>query len=69
MDNIKKITVTGMTCNHCKSSVENASMSIKGVESANADINSGELTLKGEMIDLSQLKEKIESLGYGLKQS
>ncbi len=69
MDNIKKITVTGMTCNHCKSSIENASMSIEGVESADADLKSGELTLKGKLFDLSQLKEKIESLGYSVKQS
>lgn len=67
MMNITTINVTGMTCNHCKASVENGALSIEGVESANADIKSGELILKGNSFDLSRIKEKIESLGYRTK--
>ncbi len=59
-----KIIVKGMTCNHCEANVENGIISLEGVDSAKADQVSDRVVLSGENIDLQQIKEKVESLGY-----
>lgn len=59
-----KIKVTGMNCNHCKMNVENALKKIKGINSVLADVNSGEVTLSGDQINLDQVKSAIENTGY-----
>ena len=64
MSNIQKIKVEGMTCNHCKASVENGLSSLEGITSASADIVSGDVVIDGDNIDTSLVREKIESLGY-----
>jgi uncharacterized membrane protein YraQ (UPF0718 family)/copper chaperone CopZ len=62
--NDMKIIVKGMTCNHCKSTVEENVRTIHGVESVNADIVNDTVTLEGEGFDLEEVRRKIESLGY-----
>jgi hypothetical protein len=59
-----KVKVTGMHCNHCKIRVENSLSRISGIKSATADIVNGEVSLKGENIDLEQVKSSIENTGY-----
>jgi uncharacterized membrane protein YraQ (UPF0718 family)/copper chaperone CopZ len=63
MENLEVI-VTGMTCNHCKATVENGVRDVEGIETAEANINSGKLRISGEKIDLEKVREKVESLGY-----
>ncbi|MFO7721958.1 MAG: permease [Bacteroidales bacterium] len=63
--NMKKIAVTGMTCNHCKTTVENAVKAMPGVTGAEADIQAGVLSIESSDPDLVKIREKIESLGYG----
>ncbi len=58
------VIVNGMTCNHCKANVENAARSVKGVESAEADIVANRLVLEGEDINLDEVKSRIEEVGY-----
>jgi uncharacterized protein len=60
----KRIKVAGMNCNHCKISVETGLKKVRGVQLAIADIINGEVALKGDAIDLTQVKEAIENLGY-----
>ncbi len=66
MRNIE-IIVKGMTCSHCKATVENNVREIVGVESVNADLASGKVSMSGENIDLARIRETIERLGYEYK--
>jgi copper chaperone CopZ len=59
-----KIIVKGMTCNHCEANVENGIRSLEGIDSAKADQVSERVVLSGEHIDLDQIREKVEGLGY-----
>jgi copper ion binding protein len=36
-----KLNVSGMTCNHCVSTVQNALQNVQGVRSARVDLESG----------------------------
>ena len=68
MKNITRMKVEGMTCNHCKSNVENGAKSVAGVTEAVADLATGELTISGEAVDLGKIKTSIEALGYKVNQ-
>ena len=60
----KTVIVGGMTCNHCKMTVENNLNSLDKINSVSADIGNGHVQLSGEGIDLQKVKEKLDSLGY-----
>ena len=60
----KTIKVSGMTCNHCKANVENNLAAIEGIENIKVDLESGKVMLEGDHIDLTEVKEKIEGIGY-----
>ncbi|MCX6253126.1 MAG: permease [Bacteroidia bacterium] len=62
--NIKTIWVGGMTCNHCKSNVENSIKSIQGVKDVNVDLTTGKVNITGDSFDLGKIKSGIESIGY-----
>ena len=59
-----EIIVKGMTCNHCKSTVENNVAALEGIDSADANLSDEKVTIHGENIDLEKVKEKVEGLGY-----
>jgi uncharacterized membrane protein YraQ (UPF0718 family)/copper chaperone CopZ len=59
-----RIIVKGMTCNHCKATVEQNIGKIPGIISVDAELTSGKVHLSGENFDLSEVQLKIESLGY-----
>jgi uncharacterized membrane protein YraQ (UPF0718 family)/copper chaperone CopZ len=63
MNNIE-VTVKGMTCNHCKATVENNVTAMEGIESAEANLSTEKVRIQGENVDLEKVKKKIESLGY-----
>jgi uncharacterized membrane protein YraQ (UPF0718 family)/copper chaperone CopZ len=58
------VSVKGMTCNHCKATVEENIGKIPGIKSVNADIVSGKVKLTGDKFDLDQIRFKVESIGY-----
>jgi uncharacterized protein len=62
-----KFKVSGMNCNHCKINVENNLKKIAGIQIAVADLMHGEVTLKGEDIDLEKVKSAVESIGYSFE--
>lgn len=62
-----KISVTGMTCSHCKATVEKRISSIQGITHVNADPERNEVTLSGEGFDLEKVKDAVESSGYVFK--
>lgn len=59
-----EVIVQGMNCNHCKRNVETNLMTIGGVRSANADLATGKVTLQGENMDNTAIKNTIEKIGY-----
>lgn len=64
--NMKELTVivNGMTCNHCKATVEENIGKVSGIKSVSADIISGKVKLTGDNPDLDQIRIKVESIGY-----
>lgn len=59
-----KVKVMGMTCNHCKMNVEKQVKGIDGVENAAVDLASATVTIQGSKLDLVQIKNSVESIGY-----
>ena len=59
--------VSGMTCSHCKESVESAAYSIDGVDSVHVDLSTGDLTIIGNSFNDSAIKEKIKDRGFTVK--
>jgi len=61
------VKVEGMTCNHCKTNVENGLNALAGIAVENIDLQNSTVKIKGTMLDDSQIKNTIESLGYSYK--
>ena len=61
------INVDGMTCSHCKESVESAIYSFSGVASASVDLLTGNVIVVGSGLDETALKEKITAKGFSTK--
>ena len=59
--------VEGMTCNHCRQSVEDAALSVEGVDSASVDLAKKKLAVSGKNIDTEKIRSSISSLGYEVK--
>lgn len=62
-----EMTVEGMTCGHCKESVENVVNSFSGVEEFSVDLTSGKVIMTGIDIEIELIKEKIISRGFSIK--
>jgi copper chaperone CopZ len=63
MKNIE-IKVKGMTCNHCKATVENNVKAMEGIQDVEANLFTEKVSISGENIDLDKVRVKVESLGY-----
>ena len=59
-----RLTIDGMTCEHCAGSVRRALTESRGVETARVDLKKGEAVVTGGDLDVSLLIEAVESLGY-----
>lgn len=61
-----KLQVKGMTCNHCKVSVEKAMKDIDGVQSAEVHLEKGTVTVTydPEKVDFDHFTEAIDEAGY-----
>ncbi|KAA0956057.1 MULTISPECIES: copper chaperone CopZ [Planococcaceae] len=62
----KTLDVRGMTCGHCKISVEGALKGLEGVSAAEVDLNSGkvEVTYDESKVSSENMKEAVEEQGY-----
>lgn len=58
--------VEGMTCNHCKNSVEKNVSQLNGILSVIADPQSNTVRIEGE-VDENVLKSTLEELGFHLR--
>jgi copper chaperone len=63
----KNYTVDGMTCGHCKASVEEEIGEITGVTSVTAELSTGTVTVTGEDIDDSAVVEAVAEAGYSIR--
>jgi hypothetical protein len=62
-----EMIVEGMTCGHCKESVESVVNGFSGVEEASVDLLSGKVIVSGIEIDEAAIKEKITARGFLVK--
>lgn len=67
MKSIQVYTVEGMTCNHCKATVEKGIRELDASGEIFADPSSNELRLSSVSIPEDALRQKVESLGYTFK--
>lgn len=58
------LVVKGMTCSHCKDSVETAANSCEGVEETIVDLATGQVTILGKGFESKVIKEKIINRGF-----
>jgi uncharacterized membrane protein YraQ (UPF0718 family)/copper chaperone CopZ len=63
-ENIFKYRVEGMTCDHCKASVEKGLMALDGVSDVLADRGKGQVRIQAESLTEDLIKDTIEQLGY-----
>jgi uncharacterized membrane protein YraQ (UPF0718 family)/copper chaperone CopZ len=61
---IKVIKVKGMTCNHCKATVENGIKGLPGIKNVDINLQQEQVTISAEQIDLVLVKSTVENLGY-----
>lgn len=61
--NTIELKVDGMTCNHCKTSVEKALKSVAGVNNAEVDLQTGTAKVYGNA-PLDKLVEAVQEEGY-----
>jgi uncharacterized membrane protein YraQ (UPF0718 family)/copper chaperone CopZ len=62
----KKYNIGGMTCNHCRMTVENALAKLPDVQSVKVDLQNGVAYIEGNP-DESAVQQTVESLGYEFK--
>ncbi len=62
--NNKLVIVNGMSCNHCKNSVEKHIGALQNITTAKVNLEQKLLQIEGENINLELIKKEIESLGF-----
>ncbi|WP_115863126.1 heavy-metal-associated domain-containing protein [Halorussus litoreus] len=59
----RTITVEGMSCGGCEENVENALRDLPGVSDAEADNETGNVTVEGDATD-EEISTAVEDAGY-----
>lgn len=62
-----KIQIKGMTCNHCKANVERTLGSMKNLSKVEVNLENGSAAIEGTDINLDEIKNKINEIGYEYK--
>ena len=60
-----RIRISGMTCQHCKKTVEDGLLDLEGIHTVRVDLERGEAAIAGETIHLDEISGKLDALGYG----
>ena len=63
-NDILQYRVEGMTCDHCKATVENGLKDLRGVKEVMADRANNLVSVQAESITEQQIRETIERMGY-----
>lgn len=61
---IRSYEVRGMSCDHCRSTVEQAVADIDGVDSVQVDLTSGVLEVRGETVHDGPVTSAVRAAGY-----
>ena len=61
------LIVNGMTCSHCKQSVENGLGNIAEVENTIVNLETGQVIIQGDKLDKDINTTTIENLGFSIK--
>ena len=61
------LIVKGMTCSHCKQSVENGLGNIPEVENTIVNLETGQVIIQGDKLDKDMITTTIENLGFSIK--
>lgn len=63
------LNVNGMSCQHCVNNVTRSLTSISGVEKVEVSLTNKTVAVSynDELVELTQIIEKIERLGYSVK--
>ena len=61
------LIVKGMTCSHCKQSVENGLGNIAEVENTIVNLETGQVIIQGDKLDKDTITATIENLGFSIK--
>lgn len=57
------LRIKGMSCNHCRTNVENAIARMPGVESVQVDLPSATAVVRGH-VDLASIRQAVEAIGF-----
>ncbi|MEJ6550142.1 cation transporter [Corynebacterium sp. USCH3] len=63
----KNYTVDGMTCGHCKASVEEEIGEIAGVTSVEAELATGRVTVTGDDVQDDAVAAAVTEAGYSVR--
>jgi len=58
------VSVLGMSCNHCKNSVEKHIGALKNIDIAEVNLEQKRLYISGKKINLETIQKELESLGF-----
>ncbi|BGE81491.1 mercuric ion-binding protein [Staphylococcus petrasii] len=63
------IKVDGMSCDHCRNTIESALAKINGVRSAEVDLDKNEVRVDYDdnKVSMKEMKDAIEDQGYDVK--
>ena len=67
MSEIFNFNVQGMNCSHCSDSVKRGLENVNSVESADVDLTSGNVIVKGNVGNKEELYTVIQNLGFSVK--
>ena len=59
-----ELSVSGMTCGHCKAAVEGALKKVAGVAAVEVDLAAGKAKVSGEGVQLESLVAAVAEEGY-----
>ena len=59
-----ELNVSGMSCGHCKTAVEDALKKISGVQEVRVNLEQGKAVVEGENVDTSLLIAAVIDDGY-----
>ena len=60
----KTIAIKGMTCNHCKMSVEKNLSKLEGISSVVVNLSKAEAEIGGDNIDIEKIEVTLHEIGF-----
>jgi copper chaperone len=61
------LTVLGMSCGHCKATIELALHQLPGVLEVNVDLGARRVIVRGHVLDPPRIRDAIDEAGYVVK--